>query len=191
MGTNHLGHFAWTAALWPALVAAEARVVAVSSVMHRYASGIPAARLRPDDGSAPYQPWRAYAQSKLANLLWAVELDRRVRAAGLGVTAVAAHPGYSSTELIRSGPGQRSRIVAQGLRLATALVAQSAQAGSWPLSAAATTPGLPGGSYVGPGGLSELRGRPTLVGMSAVAQDPALAATVWELSELATGAHYP
>lgn len=191
MGTNHLGHFAWTGVLWPALVAAGARVVAVSSLAHRAASRLRLTSLRPDDGSATYRRVRAYAESKLANLLWSVELDRRVRAAELGITAVAAHPGLSATELVRSGPGSSNRVLAELMHQAYRLAAQSAQAGSWPLVAAATAPGLPGGSYVGPGGLGETRGIPTLVGMSAAAQDPDLAASVWELSEQATGVEYP
>jgi NAD(P)-dependent dehydrogenase (short-subunit alcohol dehydrogenase family) len=191
MGTNHLGHFAWIGMLWPALVAAEARVVAVSSLAHRSASRVCLASLRPDDGSAPYRRVRAYAQSKLANLMWSVELNRRVRAAGLGITAVAAHPGLSTTGLVRSGPGARSRLLGEVMHHAFRLVAQSAEAGSLPLVAAATAPGLPGGSYVGPGGLGETRGCPTLVGMSAIAQDPDLGASVWELSEQATGICYP
>jgi NAD(P)-dependent dehydrogenase (short-subunit alcohol dehydrogenase family) len=191
MGTNHIGHFAWTGMLWSALVAADARVVAVSSLAHRSASRVSLDRLRPEDGSAPYRRWPAYAQSKLANLLWSVELDRRVRAAGLGITAVAAHPGLSSTELVRSGPGGHSRMLGEVMHHAFRLVAQSAEAGSWPLVAAATAPGLPSGSYVGPGGLGETRGGPALVGMSATAQDPDLAASVWDLSERATGVRYP
>jgi NAD(P)-dependent dehydrogenase (short-subunit alcohol dehydrogenase family) len=191
MGTNHLGHFAWTGMLWPALVAAGARVVAVSSLAHRSTSRVSLDRLRPDDGSAPYRRWPAYAQSKLANLLWSVELDRRVRAAGLDVTAVAAHPGLSSTELVRSGLGGRSRLLGEVMHRAFRLVSQSAEAGSWPLVAAATAPGLPGGSYVGPGGLGETRGNPTLVGMSAIAQDPDLATSLWELSQQATRICYP
>jgi NAD(P)-dependent dehydrogenase (short-subunit alcohol dehydrogenase family) len=191
MGTNHLGHFAWTGTLWPSLVAGGARVVSVSSLMHRYARDIPAHRLRRDDGSAAYRAWRAYAQSKLANLLWSVELDRRVRAAGLPVTAVAAHPGVCSTGLITSGPGSGSRGAGRAMQLAVGLVAQSAAAGAWCLVAAATSVGLPGGSYVGPGALNQVRGHPTLVGMSATAQDPGMAAAVWDLSEEATGIRYP
>lgn len=191
MGTNHLGHFAWIGVLWPALVAADARVVAVSSLAHRWASRVTHGSLRREDGTATYRRVRAYAESKLANLLWSVELDRRVRAAGLGVTAVAAHPGLSTTELVRSGPGRNTRLLGELLHQAYRLVAQSAEAGSWPLVAAATAAGLPSGSYVGPGGLGETRGSPTLVGMSAIAQDPDLAASAWELSEQATGVHYP
>jgi NAD(P)-dependent dehydrogenase (short-subunit alcohol dehydrogenase family) len=191
MGINHLGHFAWTGMLWSSLVTGGARVVSVSSLMHRYASDVPAHRLRRDDGSAAYRPWRAYAQSKLANLLWSVELDRRVRAAGLPVTAVAAHPGISSTGLITAGPGSGSRGLGRALQMTANLVAQSADAGAWCLVAAATTAELPGGSYVGPGALNQVRGRPTLVAMSATAQDPTLADAVWELSAQATGARYP
>jgi NAD(P)-dependent dehydrogenase (short-subunit alcohol dehydrogenase family) len=191
MGTNHLGHFLWTGALWPALVAGQARVVAVSSLMHRLARGIRESSLRPDDGSTRYRRWPVYAESKLANLAWAIELHRRVSAVGLDVTAVAAHPGYSGTELVRSGPGQGRRLLGQAMHQATRLVAQPAEAGVWPLLAAATTPELSGGSYVGPGALNESRGRPTLVGTTPAAQDQELGEMLWRLSQQATGIAYP
>jgi len=191
MGTNHLGHFAWTGLLWPSLAAAAGRVVAVSSQAHRMAPGIPARALRRDDGTSSYRRWRAYARSKLANLVWMVELDRRMRAMASTVTCVAAHPGYASTGLFDAGPGQDHRLVGTGLRLLSRLVGQSAEHGAWPLVAAATTPQLPGGSYVGPGALNQARGRPTLVGMAATAQDPALGKLLWDLSEQATGVRYP
>jgi NAD(P)-dependent dehydrogenase (short-subunit alcohol dehydrogenase family) len=191
MGTNHLGHFAWTGLLWPALVAADARVVAVSSIAHRSARSVPPGVLQPDDGSSTYRRWPAYAQSKLANLLCSVELDRRARSAGLAVTSLAAHPGLAATELVRSGPGSINRVAGHVMHAVSRLLSQSALRGAWPLIAAATAPGLPGGSYVGPAGLGETRGNPTLVGMSAAAQDPELARTVWELSERATGVSWP
>ncbi|MFD1824719.1 oxidoreductase [Mumia zhuanghuii] len=188
MATNHLGHFALTAHLWPMLVASRARVVSVSSLMHSFARGIDLKTLQPHAELRRYGRWTAYYQSKLANLLFMRELDRRVRAAGIDVTSVAAHPGWALTHLDRSGfeLGGRSfqRVLVHQVSRA---IAQSAAAGAWPLERAATEPGLPGGSYVGPSGPRQLRGRPRLVGMTSTARDPQLAADLWAASEAAAG----
>ncbi len=192
MGTNHFGHFALTGLLWPQLVAAEsARVVTVSSQMHRIARAVPQGDPRHDAGGR-YERWTAYAQSKLANLLFAFELERRARAAGTKVQSNAAHPGYARTNLQRTGPGMGSgRSQAAILLGVTRLVGQPADLGALPTLMAATMPGLPGGSYVGPRGPLESRGLPTVVKASRVANDAELARRWWELSEEATRVHFP
>ncbi len=188
MGTNHLGHFAWAAHLWPLLRSSDTRVVTVSSIAHTQARGIDLRVLTPEGSPRPYRRWRAYAESKLANLVFALELDRRAKAAGLGVVSVAAHPGVSSTNLTKTGLGMGgSRLVTQAVHQVSHLVSQSAQAGSWPILRAATDPGLAGGEYVGPTGPGQVRGRPGLVGTSRVARDEQLADDLWEASERATG----
>ncbi len=183
LGTNHLGHFALTGLLMPTL--SQARVVTVSSQMHRVALraplGDPRARGR-------YNRWLAYGESKLANLLFMRELDRRAHAAGLALTSVAAHPGYSATKLQTSGPQLGGRpLSARVMAAATPLLGQPPATGALPSLYAATYPGLPGGTYVGPSRLMEMRGAPKVVGMSRAARDDAAAARLWELSERATG----
>ena len=184
IGTNHLGHFALCGLLLERLKAAPAaRVVTISSNGHRMG------RIVFDDlqGVRRYNRWRAYGQSKLANLLFMLELDRRARAAGLPLTSVAAHPGYSDTNLQFASPPLLDRIV---MRVGNLLVAQDAEHGALPGLYAATTPGLPGGSYVGPDGPGQWRGSPQLVGMSGRAQDPDTARRLWEVSESLTGVRY-
>jgi len=194
IGTNHLGHFALTGLLLPALLASPhgARVVVTSSVAHRTVSGIDLDSLVAGADTRPYRKWRAYGESKLANLLFMLELERRAAAEDLALLSVAAHPGYAATELQTSGPAMGGATVGSRLMsLANKVVAQPADHGAWPLLLAATQPGLPGGSYVGPGGPGETRGRPRLVGMSAAASDPGLARAVWVASEAATGVTWP
>jgi NAD(P)-dependent dehydrogenase (short-subunit alcohol dehydrogenase family) len=178
LGTNHLGHFALTGLLLPRLLAGEApRVVTLSSIMHRYGRREPRRR---------YNRWRAYSDSKLANLLFARELDRRARAAGAPLLSVAAHPGWAATHLQTASPPLIDRTV---LAVMNRLVAQSADAGALPVLYAATTD-VPGGSYSGPDGRNELRGAPQLVGMSARARDAAAARELWDESERLTGVTY-
>ncbi len=179
-GTNHLGHFALTGRLLPLLLAAPAaRVVTVSSGAHRMGS------IAFDDlmGERSYRRWGAYGQSKLANLLFTRELDRRF---GDRLTAVAAHPGYAATHL-QSGQGQP--VMEALMRLGNATIAQSDAAGAWPSLFAATAPGVCGGQYFGPG-LFELRGHPKQVGRSAAAENDAVAARLWTMSEELTGTSY-
>lgn len=189
IGTNHIGHFAWTAALWPLLRDSAARVVAVSSIAHTSVKGIDLRSLTPEGSPRTYQRWQSYGESKLANLMFALELDRRIAEAGLpGVVSVAAHPGVASTNLTKTGVGldgfsPLGFLMHQG----TKVVAQSGRAGSWPLLMAATDPTLSGGEYLGPRGLQGVRGRPTRVGMTRVARDPDLARLLWEASEQAIG----
>ncbi|HEV7188125.1 MAG TPA: oxidoreductase [Blastococcus sp.] len=181
LGTNHLGHFALTNLLLPHVTD---RVVTVSSNLHR--SGA----IDLDDLNwqrRPYSAQGAYGQSKLANLLFTLELQRRLTEAGSRVRALAAHPGWASTNLQgRSG----SRIADGGMRLGNLLFAQSDERGALPTLAAATRD-LPGGSYLGPDGFQELRGFPTLVGRSTAAGDPDLARRLWEESALLTGVDFP
>lgn len=190
LGTNHLGHFALTGLLFERLAKAEAaRVVTVSSQMHRVARSVP-----PDLARGPrgYRKWQAYAESKLANLLFALELDRRARAAGTPVVSVAAHPGYAATNLMHAGLDMDGR-AADGtiLQAATRVLAQPAAMGAEPTLMAATLPGLPGGSYVGPGGFGEMRGSPRLVTPSRAARDVEQARRLWAASEAATGVTFP
>ncbi len=186
LGTNHLGHFALTGLLLPLL--GQARVVTVSSLLHRRADAVWLGGPRLERG---YSRWGAYAESKLANLLFARELDRRARRAGLGLTSVAAHPGFTDTGLQRTGPQLGGRnVMSLALRGVTAVVGQPAAAGAMPILYAATAPGLGGGAYAGPSGLGEARGAPRLVDMSAAASDTQAAGALWELSEQATGVSY-
>ena len=164
-GTNHLGHFALTNLLLPHVTD---RVVTLSSSMHRSGS------IDLDDLNwqrRPYNATRAYSQSKLANLLFCLELQRRLADAGSRVRSLAAHPGYAATNLQgRSG----SWLADGGMRLGNLLLAQSDERGALPTLAAAVQD-LPGGSYLGPDGFQELRGYPTLVGRTPSASDPDLA----------------
>jgi NAD(P)-dependent dehydrogenase (short-subunit alcohol dehydrogenase family) len=183
-GTNHLGHFALTGLLLPLLYGRpDARVVTVSSNNHK------SARMNFDDlqGERQYSRWGAYGQSKLANLLFAFELERRLTAAGWPLISVAAHPGYSATNLQLSGPPLYERLV---LRLSNRFVAQSAEMGTLPLLFAATAPGLQGGSYVGPDGAREMRGYPVLVKATARAYDEDAALNLWDVSERLTSVRF-
>lgn len=181
VGTNHLGHFAMTNLLLPQLTD---RVVTVSSNAHRGGS------ISLDDlnwQQRRYQRWGAYQQSKLANLLFTLELERRLTAANSPVRALAAHPGYAATNLqFRSERGLEDRVMG----LSNRLFAQSDEAGAWPTLFAASQD-LPGGGYVGPDGLAEQRGHPTLVGRTAAASDVEMAKRLWALSEELTGVQFP
>jgi NAD(P)-dependent dehydrogenase (short-subunit alcohol dehydrogenase family) len=179
LGTNHLGHFALTGLLLPRI---QDRVVAISSGGHRIG------RINFDDlqSERSYRRWPAYGQSKLANLLFMYELQRRLDAAGSPLRSVAAHPGYAATNLQSHTESIQDRIMG----LANRIFAQSDEQGAWPTLYAATTPDLPGGSYVGPDGFLEQRGNPKLVGSSAAARDEDTARRLWEVSEELTGVHY-
>ena len=188
-GTNHLGHFALTGLLLPALVARpRSRVVTVSSGAHRLG------RMDFDDlmGQRRYQRWRAYGQSKLANLLFTAELQRRLDLNGVPTLAVAAHPGYAATNLQAVGPQMDGRTwLEKPMDLANKVLGQSAEMGALPTLFAATAPGLPGNSYVGPDGFLEQRGWPRTVDRSAAAQSAADAERLWTASEALTGVLYP
>jgi len=180
IGTNHLGHFALTGLL---LDHVTDRVVQIASGAHRMG------KIDLDDLNwerRSYKRWPAYGQSKLANLLFMFELQRRLAEAGSPVRAVAAHPGYASTELqSRTGNALQNGLMAIGNRL----LAQSGDQGAWPTQFAATED-IPGGSYVGPDGRGELRGHPTLVSPSSAATDEQTARGLWALSERLTGVTY-
>jgi NAD(P)-dependent dehydrogenase (short-subunit alcohol dehydrogenase family) len=184
VGTNHLGHFALTGRLLPLLVNGS-RVVTVSSFVHKTVRGIDESDLRRPAGT--YRKWEAYGKSKLANLLFTLELDRRARAAGVDLLSVGAHPGYASTHLQAAGPELAGHALqAQIMGVATRLVAQSATAGAWPSLYAATYADLRPGSFVGPSFL-EYRGTPKVVLPTRTAQDPGLAQRLWAWSVEATG----
>jgi len=186
-GTNHLGHFALTGRLLPVLARrAGRRVVTVSSNQHKRAKSIDFDDLQ---GERSYRPWGAYAQSKLANAMFVLELDRRLRAAGLDIVSAGAHPGFAHTNLQVSGPRSGgTSLVARGMGLATRLFAQPARDGALPTLYAATAVDVHGGDYFGPDGPGEMRGHhPTLVQFSAAAHDQAAAARLWAVSEELTG----
>ena len=180
-GTNHLGHFALTNLL---LECIGGRVVTVSSNGHRMG------RIDFDDLNwerKPYRAWRAYGQSKLANLLFTAELQRRLTAVGSPVLATAAHPGYAATNLqFHSGRRSLDLLSAVGNHL----LAQDENGGALPTLYAAVAE-VPPNSFAGPGGFLEQRGAPKLVGRSRAAQDAATAARLWEVSEQLTDAHFP
>ncbi|MGA2452598.1 MAG: oxidoreductase [Solirubrobacteraceae bacterium] len=180
-GTNHLGHFALTNLL---LEHVTGRVVTVASGAHRFG------RIDFDDLNwerKPYRASRAYGQSKLANLLFTSELQRRLSEAGSTVIATAAHPGYAATNLqFHSGRRSLELLSAVGNRL----IAQDEQAGAQP-TLYASVADVPGDSYAGPDGLMEMRGKPKLVGRSGAAKDIDVARRLWEVSEELTGVRFP
>jgi NAD(P)-dependent dehydrogenase (short-subunit alcohol dehydrogenase family) len=179
IGTNHLGPFALTNLLLPRI---GDRVVTVSSFGHR------AGRISLDDvnwNRRRYRRWGAYNQSKLANLLFTLELQRRLSEDGSDVRAVAAHPGYTATHL----QGHTQSRLHGGFLAATRPITQSADMGALPTLYAATQD-VPGAAYVGPGGFLELRGHPRLVGRTRRASDAGTARRLWELSERLTGVAY-
>ncbi|MEA2220055.1 MAG: hypothetical protein QOJ35_2681 [Solirubrobacteraceae bacterium] len=176
IGTNHLGPFALTNLLLPHVTD---RVVTVSSFGHRYG------RIDFDDLNAErrYGRWSAYCQSKLANLLFTLELQRRLEAAGSAVAAHAAHPGYAATNLQGHSTNLLDRLT---MGVTNRLLAQDEEMGALPILYAATQE-LPGASYTGPGGFQEMRGHPTAAGRSVAAGDKQAARRLWELSEELTG----
>jgi NAD(P)-dependent dehydrogenase (short-subunit alcohol dehydrogenase family) len=186
-GTNHLGHFALTGRLLPALARRPgSRVVTVSSNRHKGVNGVDFDGLQ---GERRYRPWRAYDQSKLANAMFVLELDRRLRAARLDILSVGAHPGFAATKLQVTGPRSGGTgLVARAMGLATRLFAQPAGDGVLPVLYAATAANVHGGEYFGPGGPGEMRGHhPKQVSFSGAAHDEAAAARLWAVSEELTG----
>ena len=181
IGTNHLGHFALTNLLLPQVAD---RVVVVSSDLHRNGTIVL------DDLNwerRPYRPWGAYSQSKLANLLFALELERRLVAVGSAVRATAAHPGYAATNL-QGGTG--SWIANLAGAVGNRLIAQSDTMGALPTLYAATAD-IPGGTYIGPDGFRHMRGHPTVDRPAPQALDAGTARRLWELSEELTGVSWP
>jgi NAD(P)-dependent dehydrogenase (short-subunit alcohol dehydrogenase family) len=183
-GTNYLGHFALTARLMPLLRRANApRVVSVSSLAHR--TGF----IDFDDLQCTrvYSPWKAYGQSKLAMLMFALELQRRSNAAGWNLASNAAHPGFARTGLFASGPGG---LLSLATDFAAPFFGQSAADGARPILFAAMNPKAQPGAYYGPSGVGELRGAPAPALIMPQARDAAAAERLWEVSEKLTGTSF-
>ena len=186
-GTNHLGHFALTGLLMPLLVAAPApRVVTVASLAHRNG------KIDFDDlqSEKSYKPMQVYNNSKLANLLFANELERRARTAGSRLLSVPVHPGISVTNIMENGPGMKG-LKAIVLKLLAPVMMQPDSAGALPTLYAATAPQAKGGEYIGPDGFMEFKGAPTVVTPKPQALDMAVAQRLWTVSEELTGVVYP
>jgi len=180
-GTNHLGHFALTARLMPLLrQASGSRVVSVSSLAHR--TGL--IDLSDLQGERFYSPWKAYGQSKLACLVFALELQRRSDREGWGLVSNAAHPGFARTNLFASGPGG---FISLATGFAAPLFGQSAEDGARPILFAATSADAKPGAYYGPGGIGELRGAPAQALIMPQARNQATASKLWEASEKLSG----
>jgi NAD(P)-dependent dehydrogenase (short-subunit alcohol dehydrogenase family) len=188
-GTNHLGHFALTGRLLPLLQSMPGgRVVTVSSGMHRF-SDIDFANLNAEQS---YKKWGAYSQSKLANLLFAYELQRTLAAAGSSLISVAAHPGYAATNLQFGGSDRSDRsLQARLMAVLNKVVAQSAEMGALPTVYAAAARDVHGGDYIGPKGPAEQRGWPTKVQSNGRSHDRDAAARLWQVSEQLAGLSYP
>ena len=176
-GINHIGHFALTAQLLPLLrKAANARVVTVSSIANRVG------KINFDDlqSTVSYAPGKAYSQSKIANLMFAFELQRQSEKHGWGITSIASHPGVSRTNLLITGAGRWS---AAGMaRTFLPFLFQPSSQGALPTLFAATAPEAKGGMYYGPGKLSETRGFPSVAKIPAIAGDKEVAQKLWEVS---------
>jgi len=184
LGTNHLGHFALTGRLISHMEGSpDARVVTLSSNAHKMG------RINFDDiqSERRYMRWSAYGQSKLANLMFALELDRRLRAGGSEIKSLAAHPGYAATNLQSAAAPALDRLMMKATNL---LIAQSAEMGALPTLYAATAPGVEGGSYFGPDGPGEFRGHPHLSTPTRAARDEDSARRLWALSEELTGVEF-
>jgi NAD(P)-dependent dehydrogenase (short-subunit alcohol dehydrogenase family) len=185
-GTNHLGHFALTGLLMPSLLARPgARVVTVSSIMHTIG------RISFNDlqHERRYSKWLAYGQAKLANLLFAFELDRRARAGGADLLSVASHPGYASTNLQTAGPimeGNAAQV--RLMEIANRIIGQSDAHGAWPSLYGATAPAVVGGRFYGPELL--LRGRPARALAKPLAHNRSTARRLWDVSEELTGVRF-
>jgi NAD(P)-dependent dehydrogenase (short-subunit alcohol dehydrogenase family) len=186
LGTNHLGHFAFAGLIKDYITE---RLVTVSSLYQRYGSfgdGSLEEIRRRCLGQVPYSSRGAYGDSKLANMLFTEEIERRRVASGWKFISVAAHPGWSNTNLFGEATSSRG-IVASTAALTARVMAQSAARGALPQLCAATFPGLRGGEYVGPRGPGQLRGTPKIVQPVSRARDVALAENLWRVSEELTG----
>jgi len=184
LGTNHLGHFALTGLLLDSLQQADAaRVVTVSSNEHK------GGKIDFDDLQMEhdYNPRDSYQRTKLANAVFAIELDRRLRAAGSTTKSVFAHPGYSATNLQSTGP---TGLMKGFLAISNRLVAQSAERGALPILYAGTAPDVEGGAYYGPDGFGEFRGFPAKTKAIPAAYDTVTATRLWDISEELTGVRY-
>lgn len=188
-GTNHLGHFALTGLLLEALAAAgregaESRVVTVSSLEHK------PGHIHFDDLGLEkdYAPRKAYQQSKIANAIFGIELDRRLRQASWPILSALAHPGYSATNLQTTGPTGLMKLAG---RIGNAVVAQKVDRGALPQLHAATSPGVRGGQFFGPSGFGEFRGDVTEVQAVPEARDPEIGHRLWTVSQELTGVTFP
>ena len=185
-GTNHLGHFALTGLLLPTVERAPSpRIVTVASLAHRDAT-LDLADLH-DDNGATYQPMAAYRRSKLANLVFGYELDRRLRAAGMKARSLAAHPGLADTNLANH---LADRLWWKVARPTIGLLIQNSDDGALPTIRAGLDQTLTGGEYVGPGRLRETFGPPVVVESTSESHDPALAERLWDVSAELTGVRY-
>jgi len=189
LGVNHLGHFALTGHLLPELRASEgeSRVVTQSSQAHT------AGEMEFDDlqSEREYGKWAAYGRSKLANLLFAYELQRRLAESEADVVSVACHPGYAATDLQFRGPREMGSGVRMNvMKVANKLFGQSAERGALPMLYAATSDAVVGGEYVGPSGFMRMRGSPEFQSSSAASNDEADAERLWTVSEELTGVAY-
>jgi NAD(P)-dependent dehydrogenase (short-subunit alcohol dehydrogenase family) len=186
-GTNHLGHFALTGLLLPKLLETSfPRVVTVSSLAHRNG------KIAFDDlqGEKSYVPWTAYNQSKLANLMFALELDRRARAAGGRLRSIPVHPGVSRTSIVENGPGQKG-LKMLVLKVMAPIITQDDAAGALPTLYAATSPEAQSGAYIGPDGFGALKGWPVVEKPRPQALDEAAQKRLWTVSEELTGVVFP
>ncbi len=184
LGTNHLGHFALTGLLLDALgKSSDPRVVTVSSIEHK------PGHIRFDDLNSErgYAPRKAYQQSKMANAVFAIEFNRRLRAAGSPILSVMAHPGYSATNLQSTGPTGAAAFV---MKISNAVVAQKPERGALPQLYAATAPNVEGGQFFGPSGFQEMRGDVTEVEAVPEAHDPEIGQRLWAVSEELTGVSF-
>jgi NAD(P)-dependent dehydrogenase (short-subunit alcohol dehydrogenase family) len=191
IGTNHLGHFALTGLLLGRLAeSAPSRIVTVSSMAHTMGKfgALDAADLRLDDG---YSKWGAYGRSKLANLLFAYELERRLEGRFPGVISVACHPGYAATNLQSVGPEMSGSAVGKALMtLGNAVFAQSAAAGALPTLYAATAEDVRGGDFIGPGGPFKMMGAPIKQRSNRASRDAEAARKLWDVSVQLTGVDF-
>jgi NAD(P)-dependent dehydrogenase (short-subunit alcohol dehydrogenase family) len=187
LAVNHLGHFALAGLILPRLTSTPgSRIVVLSSPAHRRAT-VDFDDLQPSQSSTGYRAMRAYAQSKLANLLFAYELHRRLAAAGAPTAALAAHPGGARSELNRTMP-----VLFRGASWGIARpITHPAARGALSILRAATDPNAVGGQYYGPDGRFEFKGDPTVLQSTPLSHDPEIQRRLWESSEELTGVRYP
>lgn len=185
--TNHLGHFALTGLLLPALLSTTgSRVVSVASLAHRTGTMY----FNDLQFEKKYKPWAAYAQSKLSNILFALELDRRLKILSANVESLVVHPGLSDTQLGINGPGSKNKFLSVVAKVVSPLICQSEEQGALPTLRAATDPAAKGGEYYGPRGFLEWGGSPVKVHCTSEASDREVAAKLWKMSEDLTQVRY-
>ncbi|MDP9142204.1 MAG: oxidoreductase [Pseudomonadota bacterium] len=190
IGTNHFGHFALTGLLMDRLIAGkQPRIVNVASMAHNWTPGLNFDDLNYE--RRKYNKWIAYGNSKLSNLYFTFELNRRINAAGKAITVAAAHPGYSDTNLQYAGPAlEKSAFGTWLMKVGNGIFAQPAELGALPSLYAATAPDVNGGDYIGPDGFQQIRGYPRKVGCRKLARDTSIAQRLWAVSEELTDVKY-